>query len=108
MGRLPHLRAGGVAGRVGVVTPAPRGARSGNRSAAERWARILRELGHRVTLAEGYSGEPYDLLVALHARRSHEAVRAFRKQFPDAPVVAALTGTDLYRDMRTSAAARRS
>lgn len=94
--------------RIGLVTPAPRGSRYGNRITAERWARTLRELGHRVTVAETYDGEDYDLLVALHARRSHTAVRAFRKRFPDAAVVVALTGTDLYRDMKTSAAARRS
>jgi putative glycosyltransferase (TIGR04348 family) len=94
--------------RIGLVTPAPPRSRSGNRITAERWAGILRELGHRVTIAEGYTGEPYDLLVALHARRSHAAVRAFRQQRPGSPVVVALTGTDLYRDMRQSASARAS
>ena len=94
--------------RVGIVTPAPPGSRYGNRITAERWARILGELGHRVSTTECYRGEPFDLLVALHAKRSHAAVQAFRKRFPDAPLVVALTGTDLYRDMRTSASARRS
>jgi putative glycosyltransferase (TIGR04348 family) len=94
--------------RIGIVTPAPAGSRSGNRVTAERWDRILGGLGHRVTVEGAYDGEPYDLLVALHARRSHAAVRAFRKRLPTSPIIVALTGTDLYRDLRTSASARRS
>jgi putative glycosyltransferase (TIGR04348 family) len=94
--------------RIGLVTPAPPRSRYGNRITAERWARILRELGHRVTIAEGYNGESYDLLVALHARRSHAALRAFRKRLPGSPIVVALTGTDLYHDMPRSASARAS
>ena len=44
---------------------------------------------------ERLAGEPTDLLVALHARRSPAAVRRCR----DAPVIVALTGTDLYDDL---------
>jgi putative glycosyltransferase (TIGR04348 family) len=94
--------------KIGLVTPAPPRSLFGNRITAERWARILGELGHRVTVAGDYDGEPCDLLVALHARRSRAAVRAFRNRFPTAPTVLALTGTDLYRDMRRSASARAS
>jgi putative glycosyltransferase (TIGR04348 family) len=94
--------------RIGLVTPASARSRFGNRITAERWSSILRELGHRATVAESYGGEGYDLLVALHARRSHAAVRAFRRHRPGSPVVVALTGTDLYRDMRWSASARAS
>lgn len=94
--------------RIGIVTPAPPRSRCGNRITAERWADLLRELGHRVTVAESYGSERYDLLVALHARRSHAAVRAFRQHRPESPVIVALTGTDLYRDMRCSASARAS
>lgn len=93
---------------IGIVTPAPPGSRYGNRVTAVRWAGLLRKLGHRVTIAEGDTGGRFDLLVALHARRSHAAVRAFRERSPDAPVVVALTGTDLYRDLPRSASARRS
>ena len=94
--------------RIGLVTPAPPGSHHGNRVTAMRWASILAGLGHRVTVAERYGGEPFDLLVALHARRSAPSVRAFRAARPGAPIVVALTGTDLYRDVATSAAARRS
>jgi putative glycosyltransferase (TIGR04348 family) len=94
--------------RIVVVTPAPRGARTGNRVTALRWARILRGLGHRVTVAARYAGQPCDLLVALHARRSFPSIAAYRHRHPRAPVVVALTGTDLYHDLRSSAWARRA
>ena len=94
--------------KICLVTPAPPRSLYGNRITAERWAHILGELGHRVTVAGDYDGAPCDLLVALHARRSHAAVRAFRERYPAAPVVLALTGTDLYRDLLTSASARAS
>jgi putative glycosyltransferase (TIGR04348 family) len=48
------------------------------------------------------------LLVALHARKSHSSIINFRRQNPADPVVVALTGTDLYRDIRTSHLAQES
>lgn len=71
--------------------------RAGNRTTAVRWARILGDLGHRVTIAEDYSGEPADLMVALHAWRSASSVARFRERWPGVPVIVALTGTDIYR-----------
>jgi putative glycosyltransferase (TIGR04348 family) len=93
---------------IGIVTPAPPRSRYGNRVTALRWARLLGSLGHRVTLATSYENARWDLLVALHARRSREAVRAFRRERPAQPIVVALTGTDLYGDLPGSAAARES
>jgi putative glycosyltransferase (TIGR04348 family) len=83
--------------RVILVTPAPPRSRSGNRTTAARWAHLLRDLGHRVTIAVEYGGEPFDLMVALHAWRSADAIAAFAERWPDRPRVLALTGTDLYR-----------
>ena len=94
--------------RIRIVTPAVRGSRAGNRVTAERWAKILRALGHRVTIATTFDREACDLLVALHARKSASSIRRFRRRYPDRPIVTALTGTDLYRDLGRSAAARRS
>ena len=94
--------------RIGIVTPAPPDSLHGNRITALRWAMILRRLGNRVSIVQTYDGKPYDLLVALHARKSHPAVVNFRHQNPEGPVIVALTGTDVYRDIQINSSARKS
>ena len=89
--------------KIIVVTPAARGSRKGNRVTADRWARLLRALGHRVRVVQRWGGEPCDVLVALHARRSADSVRRYRRERPDGALVVVLTGTDLYRDLGRSA-----
>lgn len=82
---------------IRLITPAPRGSRAGNRASANRWATILRRLGHRVTVSTDYDGEPADLMVGLHAWRSADAIARFAAEFPQRPLVVVLTGTDAYR-----------
>lgn len=94
--------------RIHLVTPAPPRTRFGNRITALRWEQVLTGLGHDVTIGQGWDGEPADLLVALHARRSAPALAGFAEARPAAPVILALTGTDVYRDIRSSPEARRS
>jgi putative glycosyltransferase (TIGR04348 family) len=98
--------------RILIVTPAPPGTRHGNRTTAVRWARHLRGLGHRVDIATQWSASPggarHDLLIALHARRSAAALAAWKSAHPERPAVLVLTGTDLYRDIRSDASAQRS
>src|ERR1044071_6869284 len=86
--------------RIGIVTPAPPNSRYGNRITALRWARILRGLGHRVSIIREYAGEPFDILLALHAKHSYQSIRRFHNEHPGKPLIVALTGTDLYRDLR--------
>jgi len=88
---------------IRIICPAPRGSLSGNRVTALRWAGILRELGHRVAISQEYGGGPCDLVLAMHARRSADAVLAAH-----APVILALTGTDIYGDLRASAGRARA
>ncbi len=52
---------------------------------------ILRGLPHRGCNA----------LIAIHAVKSAEFVADFKQQFPDRPVVIALTGTDIFQDGST-------
>ncbi len=97
--------------RIRIVTPAPSGSRTGNRVTAIRWARILRALGHRVAVVQQYRsdrGGPCDVLVALHARKSYDSIARFHDAHPDRPLVVALTGTDLYGDIRSDALAQQS
>jgi putative glycosyltransferase (TIGR04348 family) len=94
--------------RIRLITPAPAGSRKGNRVTALRWARILRELGHRVTIEQEYTGGPCDLMLALHARRSASAIARFSREHPGRPLWVALTGTDLYHDIHTSEQAQQS
>ena len=106
---------------ISVITPAAKRSRSGNRATAVRWARILKELGHSVTVAEAWpeegqsgerrSGEEHSrarpsgegraqhpgLLVAIHAWRSAASVAAFRARYPTRPLVVLMSGTDIYR-----------
>ncbi|MFV1964204.1 MAG: selenoneine biosynthesis selenosugar synthase SenB [Pirellulaceae bacterium] len=91
-----------------IVTPAPPRTQHGNRITALRWARILRGLGHKVRVLQAYEGQACDVLIAMHARRSASSVERFRTERPRDPLVLALTGTDLYRDMRTRRTAQRS
>ena len=94
--------------RISIVTPARPGARNGNRHTAQRWAGFLRDAGHRVAVMVEWDRKPCDLLLALHARRSHPAIVAYRQQFPAGPLAVVLTGTDLYKDLPASRAARQS
>lgn len=90
--------------RISLITPAKKQSRAGNRTTAVRWARILQSLGHRVRVAVDYEGEKADLMVALHAWRSAESIQAYRQRYPQAPLVVALTGTDIYRFLDTDPA----
>ena len=87
--------------RVRLVTPAPRGSRAGNRATANRWARLLRALGHRVDVMVEYTGQRADLMVALHAWRSAGAISRFATEHPDRALVVVVTGTDAYRFIDT-------
>ena len=92
--------------RIELITPAGSATRTGNRVTALRWAKLLRGLGHRVRVGVDYDGVPCDLMVALHARRSLPSMTRFKARQPDAPLVLALTGTDLYGDIHSDAQAR--
>jgi hypothetical protein len=73
---------------------------NGNKMTALRWARILRKLGHKVGVDQFYDGGRWDLLIALHARRSHASIENFCQLHPERPLIVVLTGTDLYRDIQ--------
>lgn len=82
--------------------------RTGNHHTAQRWAAFLRKSGHHVSIEEEWRGAEVDALIALHARKSAASVERFHDRYPERPLIVALTGTDLYRDIDDSADARRS
>ena len=95
-----------------LVTPALAAANNGNWQTAARWAQML-AADYRVRLISAWDGgaieDAHDVaMIALHARRSAASIAAWRAQPPRRPLVLALTGTDLYRDIQTDAAAQRS
>jgi putative glycosyltransferase (TIGR04348 family) len=94
--------------KIALITPAGARSRNGNRHTAMRWAAMLRALGHQVQVSILWDESAADVMIALHARRSHASIVRFRERFPASPVVVVLTGTDLYRDIRTDRDARAS
>jgi putative glycosyltransferase (TIGR04348 family) len=89
--------------RIAIATPAAAGTRLGNRRTAQRWARLLRALGHRVDVVTDWDGRDHDAMIALHAKKSLPAQLAFKRRFPARPLLLALTGTDVYRDVHADA-----
>jgi len=91
-----------------IVTPVAGPALSGNLNTAYRWGRFLKRSGHDIKIQTEWDGDPVDLMIALHARKSHSSIKRFATLLPQAPLIVCLTGTDLYRDIKTDAAARES
>jgi putative glycosyltransferase (TIGR04348 family) len=90
---------------VVIISPALANANNGNWQTAWRWSRFLRQ-DYKVTLAVQWDGSPYDAMIALHARRSAASIAAFSAAFPSQPLIVVLTGTDLYKDIRSNAQAQ--
>jgi putative glycosyltransferase (TIGR04348 family) len=94
--------------KISLVTPAGPGLRNGNRHTALRWAAFLRAAGHRVAISTQDLDSDADLMLALHARKSHESIVDFWRRNPSKRIVLALTGTDVYRDIHLSGEAQES
>jgi putative glycosyltransferase (TIGR04348 family) len=96
--------------QVVIVTPALRDDNNGNWQTARRWQQHLAaEFTVRLVkqwpdgLARGDAA-----MIALHARRSADAIAAWSAAHPGRGAALVLTGTDLYRDIQADAAAQRS
>ena len=81
------------------MSPYAPAANNGNTRTAARWAELLQST-HRVILSTTEDPLAHaDVLIALHARRSHATVRAWYARSQPRPCILVLTGTDLYRDI---------
>ncbi len=87
--------------RISLITPEPPSTWTGNRVTADRWTRVLQSLGHDVREDHGLPTGSYDLMIALHARKSAPAIERSANEHPGKPIIVALTGTDLYGDLQT-------
>jgi putative glycosyltransferase (TIGR04348 family) len=93
-----------------IVSPALSDANNGNWQTAKRWATMLGEQ-YRTRIIKQWpddKAQSDDTLLALHARRSAPSIQAWHAQHGSQGLVLALTGTDLYRDIRTDPQAQQS
>lgn len=93
-----------------IVSPALADANNGNWRTARRWEQLL-GARHRVRITKQWPDADADsdtIMLALHARRSADAIRAWAQAHPGRGLAVVLTGTDLYQDLATSAEARHS
>jgi len=82
-----------------VSSPFPTDSLQGNSISARRIASRIAAPGLAVQAVHGYADQDARILVALHARRSLPAIRAFRARYPLRPIILVATGTDLYQDL---------
>jgi len=93
--------------RVLIVSPALASANNGNWQTATRWARMLSN-NCRTRITSAWNGQPCEVLIALHARRSADSIARFAQAHPGRACIVVLTGTDLYRDIHTDPSAQTS
>jgi putative glycosyltransferase (TIGR04348 family) len=90
-----------------IISPGLAAANNGNWQTAKRWQKMLSGDYH-VEIMLQWDGKPYDAMLALHARRSADSIAQWAAKFPTKPIVLALTGTDLYRDIAVDPLAQQS
>jgi putative glycosyltransferase (TIGR04348 family) len=94
-----------------IVSPYLADANNGNWRTARRWQQLL-EPHYHVSIDNKIddatiANQP-DVVIALHAKRSHAAILRSKQQMPHTPLIVVLTGTDLYRDIAQSEEAQQS
>lgn len=93
-----------------IASPALRDANNGNWRTARRWQKHLGDR-YRVRIVKRWpdaSAKDDAAMIALHARRSADAIAAWNDAHSRRGLAVVLTGTDLYRDIATDGSALRS
>ena len=83
--------------QIGLTLPPNQGVGTGNLRTAQRWARIFSELGHQVSIFGQEDSLDCEVLIALNAVKSAEAIARFRREKPTGKLIVAITGTDMNR-----------
>ncbi len=79
--------------KITIARPQVGNVHTGNQSTTDQWTEILRSQGHEI----GFDlDRESDLLVALHAVKSREAILHYRQIGATGRIILALTGTDIY------------
>lgn len=95
---------------VVIVSPALADANNGNWRTAQRWQALLAP-HRRVRITGSWPDAQADgdgTMLALHARRSADAIAAWARAHPARGLAVVLTGTDLYQDLAADPATQRS
>lgn len=90
--------------QIVIVSPALADANNGNWRTANRWRHFLGPLG-RVRVVSSWPDDDSasdDVMLALHARRSAEAIRAWHENRGCRGLGVVMTGTDLHHDIHVS------
>ena len=90
---------------ISIVTHAARGSLSGNRITSNRWAKICRQLGHRVVVGKTFHSDSA-LAIGIHAEKSALEIKKFQKAYPNRKSIIVISGTDLYGTKPLSASAK--
>ncbi len=80
-----------------IVTPARRGSLSGNYTTAARIACLLKATSVQATVTDQFVRQDANLLLAIHADKSHRSITRFRQAYPDRSLIVLLAGTDIHR-----------
>ena len=96
--------------RIVIVSPALADANNGNWRTAQRWQRFLAALGPVRVVSRWPDADAGrdEVMLALHARRSAEAIRAWHAAHGARGLGVVMTGTDLHRDLPVSPEAQAS
>ncbi len=95
---------------VVIVSPALADANNGNWQTAQRWQKMLSVYFHcRIVPSwpDKFANQD-EVMLALHARKSASSIAAWHAAKGASKLAVVLTGTDLYRDIETDAAAQAS
>ena len=87
--------------KINLITPAKKHTKNGNRASIVRWAKFLRGYGHNTQINTEYDGSNCDIMIALHAWRSADAINLYKSKYPKGPLIVALGGTDVNTFLKT-------
>jgi len=81
--------------KINLITPAKKHSKNGNRTSILRWADFLSSQGHTTQINTEYDGTACDIMIALHAWHSADAINLYKTKYPNGPLIVALGGTDV-------------